>query len=603
MAERENNRQVPNGQRRNSSGPRHAAPSPEKGGNQQGLRSAPSSYAPPHRRRRSAGMIALIVLTVVMVAVLMGLVVGFTYANRVAELDTIYPNVSVNGIDVGGMTVAEAAAVLGEPADLYESASILITFPTGENLTVTAQQLGLEPADGTAFAKMAYQYGRNGTMLSNLMDYRACESKPVALTCQRVEVQPDREVLRTLVEPAAARADQELDVIQADYGQDSVALIKNPGTSQVDVEALCDTVCQAFQERNYAPVEAPVIQVLPEGDNQENVDVDELVRMLCEAVYQEPVDAQYDPSTGVVTEGVPGVHIDPEQAASLWKEASSGESVIIPYVFDEPEVTAEEINSRFFADVLSEKSTSLAGSSSARINNITLAAKAMNGVILQPGQEFNYNACLGERTTAKGYQSAGAYANGEHVQSVGGGICQGSSTLYYCALYANLQITARYDHYFLVSYLPRGLDATVSWGWPDFKFINNRNYPIKIEAFVSGGYLTVRLYGTDEDGSYVEMAVDSWEDSQYYYAQSYRKVFDSSGNLLSQNAEAYSRYHKEGVDSSAASATQPPAADPQVPEQAPVEPPPVQPETIPESAPLPEAPPEAVPEWDDGTTL
>ena len=79
------------------------------------------------------------------------------------------------------------------------------------------------------------------------------------------------------------------------------------------------------------------------------------------------------------------------------------------------------------------------------------------------------NLLRSQRTAARGYQEAGAYSGGKHVSEIGGGICQGSSTLYYCAMHANLDITVRYCHYFVVSYLPWGMDATVSWGWPDLQ--------------------------------------------------------------------------------------------------------------------------------------
>ncbi len=563
---------------------------------QSGRRPAP----PPGRRRGRGGMWALVILALVLLAGVAALAVGFTNATRVSELDTIYPNVTVNGVAVGGMTLQEAAAALGDPAGRYDNAAVIVNFPTGDTLTVTARQVGLEEVDGTSFAKMAYEYGREGTLLKNYMAYRACEAEPVALTYQREANEPDMEALRALVEPVAAQVDQKLDVVQAEYGEDAVTLVKNAGTAQVDVEAVCAAVSAAFQQEDYTtPILAEAVE--PEGETADTIDTQQLVDALYDAVFKEPQDAVYDETAGSVKEGVPGVHIDKEEAARLWNEAKSGDKVVIPYIFDEPAVKAEDVTGRLFQDVLSEKSTSLSGSTSARINNITLAAKAMNGVVLQPGEEFNYNMCLGERTAAKGYQSAGAYSGGEHVMNIGGGICQGSSTLYYCALYANLKITARYDHYFPVYYLPRGLDATVSWGWPDFKFVNSRSYPIKIEAYVSGGYLTVRLYGTDEDGSYVQITSDTWEDSLYYYAQTYRNVYDKNGNLISSAAEAYSRYHKEGTTSSeeTTSATPPPAAPaPTQPPAPPAEQPPQQeqPNTPPEQVTPPETQPETPPE-------
>ena len=178
--------------------------------------------------------------------------------------------------------------------------------------------------------------------------------------------------------------------------------------------------------------------------------------------------------------------------------------------------------------------------------------------------------------------------------SIGGGICQGSSTLYYCALKANLSITDRWCHQFVVGYLPRGMDATVSWGWPDFKFVNSRSYPIKIAAWVSGGYLTIQILGTDVDGSYVDITNETWEDATHYYAQTYRNVYDKNGSLISSKKEAYSCYDKE--EAVAATATPAPQITqaPQVPEvQAPVAPV-EQPVTVPDSQPQqsdPEPPP------------
>jgi hypothetical protein len=179
---------------------------------------------------------------------------------------------------------------------------------------------------------------------------------------------------------------------------------------------------------------------------------------------------------------------------------------------------------------------------------------------------------------------------------VGGGICQDSSTLYYCALYANLQITVRDNHYFVVSYLPWGLDATVSWGGPDFRFVNNRDYPIKLKAWVSDGYLTVEIWGTDVDGSYVQMTSDTWEDSDYYYAQTYRAVYAADGTLLSKEKEAYSRYHKyEAGEETPAPETPAPTATPAPTESpAPTDTPPTaQPTSEPTAVPTTE--PTAVP--------
>ena len=510
---------------------------------------AQDRYAKPRSSAAGIWVKVLIPVAAVMLVAVIVLGVGFTYANRVSQLTTIYPNVSVNGVDVGGMTMAEAAAALGDAPDRYAGAAVTVNFPTGESVTVTAEQLGLKPRDGTALAQTAYSYGRDGTLLSNLMAYRSCQSTPVDMAVDQAEGPViDENVIAGLVQPVAEAVDAKLRITDVQIGPEQITIEKNSGTTCVDQAAVTDMIATAFETEQYGTMD----YTLPEagtvaGSQEQARNVDELFQQIYDKIYVAPADAYYDEATNSVVDSVTGVRFDMVEADRLWNEAAEGETVTIPLVHDEPAVTADQIKGQLFADVLAEKSTSLSGSTSARINNITLAAAAMNGYVLQPGEEFNYNACLGERTAAKGYQSAGAFSGGQHVESIGGGICQGSSTLYYCALKANLSITERWCHQFLVGYLPRGLDATVSWGWPDFKFVNSRTYPIKIEAWVADGYLTVRILGTDVDGSYVDLTNETWEDAEHYYANSYRNVYDANGNLISSTKEAYSCYDKEEV--------------------------------------------------------
>lgn len=130
-----------------------------------------------------------------------------------------------------------------------------------------------------------------------------------------------------------------------------------------------------------------------------------------------------------------------------------------------------------------------------RNTNVRLACEALNGTIVQPGQEISFNDTVGERTEAKGYQGAAAYNNGEVVQEIGGGVCQVSTTLYNAVLKAGLKISVRRSHTFEPSYVTPGQDATVSWGGPDFKFINNSNTAIGIRARYADQTCTVSVYG------------------------------------------------------------------------------------------------------------
>ena len=117
-----------------------------------------------------------------------------------------------------------------------------------------------------------------------------------------------------------------------------------------------------------------------------------------------------------------------------------------------------------------------------RNKNINLACTGLNGYIVKPGQEFSFNQVLGERTEERGYDYAPAYLEGQVVEELGGGICQVSTTLYNAVFAAGLTTTFRKSHTYVPSYITPGLDATVSFYGPDYRFINNSNYTVGIKA-------------------------------------------------------------------------------------------------------------------------
>ena len=137
-----------------------------------------------------------------------------------------------------------------------------------------------------------------------------------------------------------------------------------------------------------------------------------------------------------------------------------------------------------------------------RNTNVRLAAEAINGTIIKPGEEFSFNGTVGKRTEEKGYKGAAAYNNGEVVQEIGGGVCQVSTTLYNAVVRAGLEISYRRSHTFEPSYITPGQDATVSYDQPDFRFINNSKTAIGLKASYANQKMTVSVYGIPilEDG-------------------------------------------------------------------------------------------------------
>jgi vancomycin resistance protein YoaR len=144
---------------------------------------------------------------------------------------------------------------------------------------------------------------------------------------------------------------------------------------------------------------------------------------------------------------------------------------------------------------LSRYSTDLELRSSSQRHNISLSAQALNQIYLQPGEIFSFNQTVGPRTQLRGYVPAPAYMSRETVNSVGGGICQVSSTLYNAALLANLTILERHAHFTSVESVPPGLDATVWYGQADLRLQNPYPWPIYLEATVVGEQFIVQFSG------------------------------------------------------------------------------------------------------------
>lgn len=142
--------------------------------------------------------------------------------------------------------------------------------------------------------------------------------------------------------------------------------------------------------------------------------------------------------------------------------------------------------------------TTTTTSNKARNENIRIAAEALNGIIVQPGEEFSFNLTTGNRTKEKGYQAAGAYVNGVLVEEPGGGVCQVSSTLYNAVVFSGLKTTERHAHSYEPSYVTPGEDAMVSYdgySGPDMKFVNNSKTAVGIKTSFSNQKLTVSVYG------------------------------------------------------------------------------------------------------------
>lgn len=205
-----------------------------------------------------------------------------------------------------------------------------------------------------------------------------------------------------------------------------------------------------------------------------------------------------------VTEGQTGYLLDVETSIDTVYEYLTTEwnheacSISLDILVSEPRGSAEELSK--ITDVLGSFTTSYTSSGTSRSANVTNGCKLIDGTLLYPGDEFSTYDAVAPFTEKNGYYMAGSYLNGRVVDSLGGGICQVSTTLYNAVLLSELDVTERYNHSMIVTYVEPSADAAIAESsGKDFKFINSTSYPVYIEAYTTTDKkVTFNIYGVEE---------------------------------------------------------------------------------------------------------
>ncbi len=180
-----------------------------------------------------------------------------------------------------------------------------------------------------------------------------------------------------------------------------------------------------------------------------------------------------------------------------------------PYPAEPDSATAQDESSpsagTSFPVTLGTYSTTLIGSLPARTDNIRLAARALDGLVLDPGQLLSFNRAVGPRTVERGYQPAPVILREARDVQLGGGVCQVASTLLDAALLAGLRPVERHRHSYPVDYIPLAQDATIVWGAKDLRIRNSLGQRVRLRVDVLGTTLTVRVEGEEPPGEEFEL--------------------------------------------------------------------------------------------------
>lgn len=217
---------------------------------------------------------------------------------------------------------------------------------------------------------------------------------------------------------------------------------------------------------------------------------------------QQVVDATLKREAGkfIITDDKAGRKLDIEttikELKSCFKswESKKALKIKVATIVDEPKVTKVQLEQ--VKDVLGTFSTRYA-TGGPRGLNVENATTRIGGRLLMPGEELSTSDAMGSRTEANGYHGAGAYQDGEVVESLGGGVCQVATTLYNAVLNAELEVTERHAHSMIVGYAEPSADATIAEGYKDLKFKNNTDTPIYVEGIASNGKVEFNIYGKE----------------------------------------------------------------------------------------------------------
>lgn len=458
-------------------------------------------------------------------------ILGASYVGAckmIGEDQVIWENTAVNGVVITDLTTQEAEKAVQEKfAQTYQDTALHITLDGQEYSIPVFSMLGIHPEEEI---EKAYELG-HGHWLTRGIDW---VRKGFGQQMQKeITVEPSvtyPELLDELIENSGILNYNSMKESSYEIQDYNLVIHKGKTGKSADLERLKENILQALEKRDFDTViDCPYT---------EHAYGDLVIQEIAQEIQKEVSNAGFDKEANEVIPSQEGISLDTDRAVEIYNQTAEGADAVIELIVTKPEISTEDMKANLFTTAIGNYSTNGGGTSNRR-SNISLAVKAIDNKVLLPGETFSYNDTLGKRTTEKGYKEAGAYSDGSVVQEVGGGICQVSSTLFAAVLETNLEIVQRRNHSMTVSYMPMGLDATVSWGGPDLKFKNNRKYPIKISASYNGGKIYVEILGANETDTTTKVSTKATGDMS---VDTYRSIYDASGALISEEKVCSSKY-------------------------------------------------------------
>lgn len=355
-------------------------------------------------------------------ALLLMLVLAFGMTVQAKEAETIKQGIFADGIDLSGMTAAQATATIEAYVEALQPVIITLEAAGGKSVDVTAGDLGIIWSN-RELVEDAIAQGRQGNVIQRYKALKDLEHENYVL---KINLDFDIQAINDILTTKCVKHDQKAVNVSLKRENGEFFVVEGQTGYLLDVETSIDKVYEYMtQEWDHEPVTIPL-------------------------------------------------NIEEEQ----------------------PKGSAEELS--VVGDVLGSFTTSYKTSGPSRSANVENGCNLINGTTIYPGEEFSTYETVSPFSEKNGYYMAGSYVSGKVVDSLGGGICQVSTTLYNAVLLSELEVSERHNHSMIVGYVDPSADAAIAESaGKDFRFVNTTEYPIYIEGRTKDKNITFTIYGKE----------------------------------------------------------------------------------------------------------
>lgn len=524
--------------------------------------------------------IIILAILLVVVAITVG---GVAYAYR----DSVYPKVSVQGLDIGFKTLKEAFDILDEKNKNLSIKNITLTYEEQEYST-TLEELGIKlNTDETLI--QAYRIKRKNNILASLQNI-----------FQETDVNwvynSDNEILESALGAKVNPALKILADAKLDYKDGQIIIIPEQPGESLDVSKIAGSILPIITQ-DEVKLEIPLIKESPaittsswESQKKEldsflskyeiffndtniiippeeivtwitidqttkKIDISqdtikEYLESVQKTLTSQPVNAKlrFNSETQqieILEPGKEGTKLMMEESSKrIRNDILAGVKRTELFVaVTSPLIDESQFDALGVKTLLGKGESNFRGSSRSRVKNINVAANKISSTLLKPGEEFSFVNTLGKVDARNGYLPELVIKGNKTIPEYGGGICQVSTTLFRAALNAGLPITERRAHSYVVNYYGKpGLDATIYLPKPDFRFQNDTNHHILIQHYIVGTILYYEIYGTStgRTAKTIEPVVLESSPDGSMKTVAYREIYE--GDVMIKRDAFYSTY-------------------------------------------------------------